>query len=69
VGQLRLERQGASGGPQPAALRCADNTAAHLKSYDHDPGTTEAIGEDKRERQVKYFKGIKELFSKKAPRP
>ena len=53
MGQLRLERQGASGGPQPAALRCADNTAAHLKSYDHDPGTTEAIGESNREIQGK----------------
>lgn len=37
-----LERQSTSGGLQPTALRCADNTAAHLKSYVNEPGTAEA---------------------------
>ena len=48
----RLEGHSARGGPQPAALRCASHTAAHLKSNDKEPGTTKAIEEGKRK-----FKG------------
>lgn len=48
----RLEGHSARGGPQPAALRCAGHTAAHLKSNDKEPGTTKAIEEGKRK-----FKG------------
>ena len=56
--------QGASGGPQHVALRCASNTTADLKSYDNDPGTTKAVGEGSRKIQGEYFKEIKELSSK-----
>lgn len=61
-GIARLE--GGIGSPQPAALRHAD----HLKSNDNEPGTTEAI-EGNKETQGKYYKEIKELFSKKTTRP
>lgn len=49
-----------------AAKTNAGNTAAHLKSYDNEPGTTEATGKGNRGSQGKYFEGIKELSSKKA---
>lgn len=45
-GTARLERQGASEDRQPAILRCADNIAAHFKSYDDELRTTETIGKD-----------------------
>jgi len=41
VDMPRLEGQGVSEGPQPVALRRADYTAAHLKSYGDDPGNPE----------------------------
>ena len=63
-----LQGQGASRGLQPVILRCVGDTAAHLKSYDNEPGTTEAIGEGNSVAQRKYFKGIKELSSKKTTR-
>lgn len=64
-GIARLEGLGVSESPQPAALRHAD----HLKSNDDESGTTEAIGNGNRETQGKYYKEIKELFSKKKTRP
>jgi len=36
-----------------------------MKPYHNEPGTAEAMGEDKREMEEKYFKGVKELSSKK----
>ena len=60
--------QVASGGSQPATQRCAGNAAAHLNSYNSEPGTTEARGESNRKTQGKHIKGIKELSSKNAAR-
>lgn len=45
------------------------NTATHLKSWNNEPGTTEAIREGNWETQGNHFTGTKELSSKKATRP
>lgn len=39
-----------------------------MKSWDNEPRTTKAIGGGNRETQGKYFKGIKELSSRKMTR-
>lgn len=43
------------------------NRAAHLKSYDNEPVTTE-ITQEAAGKHGKYLKGIKELSSKQATR-
>ena len=64
----RLEGWDASKGAQLVALRRAGYTAACLKSYGHEPGAPEVIGV-KREKLVKYLKGIKVCSSKKVTWP
>lgn len=68
IAQLGQGNKSASGCPQPAALKCAANATAHLKSYKNESGATEAIKSGNRETQRKYLKGIEKLSSKKSPR-
>jgi len=51
----RLEGQGVSEAPQIVALRHAEHTAVHLKSYRDEPGAPQVIGTN-RETPVKYLK-------------
>jgi len=57
----RLEKRGASKGPQLGAPRCAGYTGAHLKSYGYEPWAPEVVGAN-RETLVKYFRGTKGGF-------
>jgi len=63
----KLEGRDKSKIPQPVALRCANYTALHWKSYRYEPGALEVIGAN-RETPEKYLKGMKGVSFKKVSR-